>query len=547
MSSNPDQKVHSRKSNSKLISILLIAACSIVILAGIHAAKIILAPIFMATFFAILLLPPLRWIRSKGISQPIALTIVISTVLIFGIGITSIVGTQLTQFARDLPFYRDRFTNQLMNYNIDLGEFFPLLKQKAPETEPDNPNGSFHSHPSGNRNGSPRYGSAEIRALEQIPSQTPNHRAGSDRPIPLPDPKEKENKSSDSAFANVSDSVPVQASAKSDEKTDPSSTEKSEIKKNPEKQGTTARSVPEKRSPYGPEVSGGFFDSLAGPLDNPASRHAPNKRNLERPVLPEEEDPEGLEDPGKEDPNRAQDSWTRASEDAMKASSHELFRFLAGLTGELSMLASNTFIIMLLMIFMLVEASRLPLKAAVALKGKKNFTNDRIRQLAMDIRHYMMIKTFVSILVGCFVVILLLLSNVQYAILWGFVAFLLNFIPNIGSVVAAIPPILLATVDHGLALGVIDAVFFVIINCGIGYILEPKLLGEGLDLSPLVVILSLLFCGWLLGPVGMFLSPPLAVIIKIILKSFPETAGIAIMMANTVPKEELPKPPEVNS
>ncbi len=119
--------------------------------------------------------------------------------------------------------------------------------------------------------------------------------------------------------------------------------------------------------------------------------------------------------------------------------------------------------------------------------------------------------------------------------LWGFVAFLLNYIPNIGSVVAAIPPIVLATVEHGVAIGCVDAAAFVVINCVVGYVLEPKLLGQGLDLSPLIVLIALIFFGWLLGPVGMFLSPPLAVVMKIIFVSFPETRWIAALMANRTP------------
>lgn len=117
------------------------------------------------------------------------------------------------------------------------------------------------------------------------------------------------------------------------------------------------------------------------------------------------------------------------------------------------------------------------------------------------------------------------------------VAFLLNYIPNIGSVAAAIPPVVLAMIDCGIVTGCIVAFFFILINCCVGYALEPRILGKGLDLSPLIVLLALIFFGWLLGPVGMFLSPPLAVVMKIIFQSFPETRWIAALMANSAPKE----------
>jgi predicted PurR-regulated permease PerM len=178
----------------------------------------------------------------------------------------------------------------------------------------------------------------------------------------------------------------------------------------------------------------------------------------------------------------------------------------------------------------------MPKKMAAAL-GKQGFVNEHIQKVLADIRNYMVIKTWMSLGVGTCVTLLLVVSDVQYPLLWGFVAFLLNYIPNIGSVVAAIPPIVLATVEHGLVVGAVDAAFFVAINCVIGYAIEPRLLGNGLDLSPLIVLIALILFGWLLGPIGMFLSPPLAVIMKIIFLSFPETRWIAVLMANRPPKE----------
>ena len=96
------------------------------------------------------------------------------------------------------------------------------------------------------------------------------------------------------------------------------------------------------------------------------------------------------------------------------------------------------------------------------------------------------------------------LMDVQYWALWGVIAFFFNFIPNIGSVVAAIPPIIIATADKGLVPGIIVAILFIVVNCGIGYGLEPFLLGDGLDDSPLVVLISQFMWGSLLGPTGCF-------------------------------------------
>ena len=457
------------------------------ILGGIHAAKTILAPIFMATFLAVLLLPPLRWLRSKGISQVTSLVIVILSVLIIGTTTTTIITTQLRQFARDLPSYRDRFNERLLNYNVDLGEIFPFLRESksAPETAPQSKDPRKETLPTrpvryerllDERSGEEKTAGEKTRAA-----------VAANNVSPKPHPAAGGGKSDD-ALPPPTEPVPI-------------------------------------RTFFGDEEIDVEGNRAASPLDSGEAPHGVNSPNSGNDTASNENAPD----------HSAPETWSLAGQDAVKTGSSELFRFIGSFIGEMTVFASSAFIIMLLVIFMLLEASRLPLKITAAL-GSRNFTNERLQHVTEDIRRYMVIKTFVSLLVGLLVTALLLATGVQYPILWGIVAFFLNFIPNIGSVVAAIPPILLATVDQGMASGLVVTIFMMLINCGIGYILEPKLLGEGLDLSPLVVLLSLLTCGWILGPVGMFLSPPLAVIGKIILQSFPETRWIAVIMANTVPK-----------
>jgi AI-2 transport protein TqsA len=122
--------------------------------------------------------------------------------------------------------------------------------------------------------------------------------------------------------------------------------------------------------------------------------------------------------------------------------------------------------------------------------------------------------------------------GVDYFVLWGLLAFLLNFIPTLGSILAAVPPVLLAIIQLGVpeALAV-GAVFFGI-NTIIGNILEPRFMGKGLDLSSLVVFLSLVFWGWILGPVGMLLSVPLTMTVKIALENFEGTYWVAVMLGS---------------
>ncbi|MDO4586419.1 MAG: AI-2E family transporter [Planctomycetia bacterium] len=556
---------------SQLINYAVILASIIIILAGVHFAKGILAPIFMATFLAVLLLPSTHWLQAKGLSQATSLTVVILSVLFIGILTTTILGTQLTSFVQNIPIYKNKFNEELRRFNISLSDLFPSLEDTNDSDEEKSSTSSHNRHKTNfSKSNNSGYLSKEEKSLLLPFLTTPI--------LPL---------SSSSSF----DSENGKATAKNDNilrKNDnkiqwAEYTEKKEpsvvlteflTDSSGNLTGSLGNSVLEESSDIpasiqsGPASSNsendidphhsflneyqkqyGFFESLSDQdstgffgqtsLDNldSNSKNAnfanslyslKNDNNLETNL----NDENGLNDNltllGQE---------TLTSENAVDASSRELFLFLKNLASELSFLASNAFIIMLLVIFMLLEGSKLPLKITAAL-GKRNLTNEHIRQVANDIRRYMMIKTFVSIIVGLSVTILLVVSNVQYPLLWGFIAFFLNFIPNIGSVVAAIPPIILATVDHGFWVGSIDAVFFVLINCIVGYVLEPKLLGDGLDISPLVILLSLIISGWILGPVGMFLSPPLAVIIKIILQSFPETRWIAVIMANSVPKEK---------
>jgi predicted PurR-regulated permease PerM len=120
----------------------------------------------------------------------------------------------------------------------------------------------------------------------------------------------------------------------------------------------------------------------------------------------------------------------------------------------------------------------------------------------------------------------------DYALLWGVLAFLFNFIPNIGSIIAAIPAVLITLVQLGGFSALIVAAFYIVINITIGSILEPKVMGKGLGISTLVVFLSLIFWGWLLGMVGMLLSIPLTIMAKIIFAANENTKWLAVLLGS---------------
>ncbi|HPG28787.1 MAG TPA: AI-2E family transporter, partial [Myxococcota bacterium] len=125
--------------------------------------------------------------------------------------------------------------------------------------------------------------------------------------------------------------------------------------------------------------------------------------------------------------------------------------------------------------------------------------------------------------------------GVKFAPLWGLVAFLLNFVPAVGSVIAAIPAIALALVDNSPQTALVVALCYGAINVSIGNFLEPRVMGDGMGLSPLIVVLSLVFWGWVMGPVGMVLAVPLTVILRISLGSQPSTQWAAVLLGPATP------------
>ncbi|MBR0226185.1 MAG: AI-2E family transporter [Thermoguttaceae bacterium] len=521
--SEPDKTV---SKPSLLLNYSVITAAMVVILAGLHAASSVLGPFLMAAFFAVLLISPVHWFQKRGVSGWLSLTIVIFGVLIIGGGAATLIGSQIAQFARDIPQYRHRFISTLESYNLDLGDVIPFLKEDGDkETEPETQGVEESEKSSSDEQGDKR---ANLEERANRTSEIPEGRVPELAETRLTNRKPTaasvngviaaqtlaSSPSSETAEANAEayKTFPVIEAAVGGDNAVPSLDEADNLGVLlDDRQETTGRLTP----PKTPEIlkDGGLFSDDSNPAyDDEYDVFEPDENN----EITTSKNP---------------------AFNAVKLSSQQLFRFIGGLAGELSYFASTALIITLLLVFMLIETAKIPRKLVAAL-GERKFSNTHMQKVVDDIRHYMAIKTEMSLLVGILVTILMFVSKVQYPLLWGFVAFLLNYIPNIGSVVAAIPPVVLATVEHGLVTGCVDAVFFVAINCIIGYVLEPKLLGQGLDLSPLIVLISLIFFGWLLGPVGMFLSPPLAVIMKIIFQSFPETRWIAALMANSAPKEE---------
>lgn len=209
-----------------------------------------------------------------------------------------------------------------------------------------------------------------------------------------------------------------------------------------------------------------------------------------------------------------------------------MMNFTSDLVSNLGELISDSFVILLITIFLLLEAPSF-LDKSVAVERYYNTSFKHLDKVGKDVRHYLSIKTMISALTGLFIWFWLWILGIDYAILWGVVAFLLNYIPNVGSIIAAIPTLLLALIQLGISGFIWTGLGYFLANFVMGNILEPKILGKGLGLSTLVVLLSLIFWGYILGPVGMFLSVPLTITIKIMLENGEKTQWIAILLGTS--------------
>ena len=189
---------------------------------------------------------------------------------------------------------------------------------------------------------------------------------------------------------------------------------------------------------------------------------------------------------------------------------------------------TNAVMILLTVIFILAENVSFGEKLRSA-TGSNN-SQEWLRTFSDSVHSYLAIKAAISLLTGLVIFIWLTILGVDYAVLWGLIAFLLNFIPTVGSFIAAVPAVLLALVQLGVFEAGLTLAGFVVVNLIMGNVLEPRWMGRGLNLSPLVVFVSLVLWGWVLGPVGMLLSIPLTIMLKIALENQDETRWIGIML-----------------
>jgi len=214
-----------------------------------------------------------------------------------------------------------------------------------------------------------------------------------------------------------------------------------------------------------------------------------------------------------------------------------IFNSLSGLLGDV-------FIAIIFWIFMILGKDKFEERLKYAFEEKKEFVEKNLDSIDNQLQSYILIKTILSFLTGVIATIILWIYGIDFAIVWGLLTFILNYIPNIGSLIATIAPILVALLEYGFGFTTISlSVLLLISQNVIGNILEPHYLGRRMDLSPVFVLFSLIFWGWVWGIVGMFLAVPIAAAMKIIFGNIEPLKPIAILMGSRViRKDELNKP-----
>lgn len=203
----------------------------------------------------------------------------------------------------------------------------------------------------------------------------------------------------------------------------------------------------------------------------------------------------------------------------------------ASFIGGLGAFFSKLLLLSIGVAFILAESKSFQKKLAIIFKEDKSRIHS-FQLFSHNIQKYFIIKTFTSFLTGFVITVMLVFFGVDYPVLWGVLAFFLNFIPVIGSLVAALPALALSMIFLDVMSTVWLGVLYFIINVSISNIIEPKLMGKGLGLSPMFIFFSLIFWGWVLGIAGMFLAVPLTMTLKIALDSAVHTKWLGVLFSD---------------
>ncbi|QKE28929.1 putative autoinducer 2 (AI-2E family) transporter [Arcobacter acticola] len=210
---------------------------------------------------------------------------------------------------------------------------------------------------------------------------------------------------------------------------------------------------------------------------------------------------------------------------------NSFFGFTTNIIGSIGTFLSKFLLVVIGVAFILAESKSFQTKLRVIFRNNAKKL-EHFNLFSFNIQKYFVVKSFTSFLTGFIITIVLTLFGVDYPVLWGVIAMLFNFVPVVGSIIASIPAVLLTFMNLDINTTIWVIVLYVIINISISNILEPKLMGKELGLSPLVIFFSLIFWGYILGIVGMFLAVPITMTLKIAFDSNTSTHWLGILMSD---------------
>jgi predicted PurR-regulated permease PerM len=207
-----------------------------------------------------------------------------------------------------------------------------------------------------------------------------------------------------------------------------------------------------------------------------------------------------------------------------------LLKLSASTLGNFGSIFSKILVLFIAVSFILVESEAFH-KKILALIGQDKQKKVAFELFYENVQSYFIIKTFTSGLTGGLIFVVLLFFDIEYPLLWAVLAFVFNFIPVVGSIIAAIPAIILALIQADIAVALWMSLLYVVVNISISNVLEPKFMGDGLGLSATVIFFSLIFWGYVLGIAGMFLAVPITMTMKVAFDSMHHTRWLANLMA----------------
>lgn len=503
-------------------SYLYMAAAFVVVVAGIKAAEFIINPLLLSVFLAIISAPAYFGLVRRGVSMWLSLLIVIGGLSVVFLGVVLVLMESIAGFTSRQAYYADRITEETEKVQQQVEQLLPAWLMDDGEEE----------------TGTTGESEADAEPTENTDDQTEriadsSHTGdGSDDEASTAFPVARGNdpprndpafaavpstsESTDTAAANAEDTAAGTFVETEGALATPSTIDAADSDSTSTDESAASASEVAKADGESDEVDPSPLDPVD--LDNDSvamTEFAPAP-------IPFTDSPEPLP--------QSERSWQDYMTEQFKP--RAIFTVAAGIVRSIGQILSKAFLILLTVIFILLEAGSLDRKVKEAFAQQTPDAGRRAREIIDSIHRYIVIKSWVSLATGLLIALWLKVLGVPYANLWGLLAFLFNFVPNVGSIIAAIPAVLIAWLDLSLWPAVLCAAGFLVVNVVIGNFVEPRVMGRGLGLSPLVVFCSMVFWGWVLGPVGMLLSVPLTMTARIALDGFEDTKWVATLMGN---------------